>query len=96
MVVVVVVEGGCVGSTSLTPILVTTVAKEAHARRELDLVVVSALLVCPARRLHSLGWRAWSLRTWMRVNVVHCAGNEVLCLIVLTFTPRRGASVCTS
>ena len=44
VVVVVVVERGCVRSTSLTPFLVTTVAKEAHARRELDLVVVSALL----------------------------------------------------
>ena len=40
----VVVEGGCVRSTSLTSSLVTTVAKEAHARRELDLVAVSALL----------------------------------------------------
>ena len=41
---VVVAGDGCVGLTSLTPFLVTTGAKEAHARRELDLVVVSALL----------------------------------------------------
>ena len=44
VVVVVVVERGCVRSTSLTPSLLTTFAKEAHARRELNLVVVSALL----------------------------------------------------